>query len=141
MNAFLSARTAFGFEYLISFRAEHSNAEISQESEIDKIDPKIKRIRSQRFKGGEISEYGFSNFPETGRISGPEVGDGTKPDVPTTARQNQKKQENFKNIQATTVTNRFNLSPLPPFPHWIQQFNIQASVSKIVTSESPENSQ
>ena len=27
MNAFLRARTAFGFEYLISFRAEHSNAD------------------------------------------------------------------------------------------------------------------
>ena len=27
MNAFLHARTAFGFEYLISFRAEHSDAD------------------------------------------------------------------------------------------------------------------
>ena len=26
-NAFLRARTAFGFEYLISFRAEHSDAD------------------------------------------------------------------------------------------------------------------
>ena len=26
MNAFLRARTAFGFEHLISFRAEHSDA-------------------------------------------------------------------------------------------------------------------
>ena len=26
MNAFLRARTPFGFEYLISFRAEHSDA-------------------------------------------------------------------------------------------------------------------
>ena len=64
MNVFLRARTTFGFEYLISFCAEHSNAEISGESEIDEIDPKIKRILSQRFKGGEISEHGFSNFPE-----------------------------------------------------------------------------
>ena len=56
MNAFLRARTAFGFEYLISFRAEHSDAEMSRESEID---PKIKRIWSRRFKGGEISEYGL----------------------------------------------------------------------------------
>ena len=32
MNAFLHARTAFGFEYLISFRAEHSDDEILQES-------------------------------------------------------------------------------------------------------------
>ena len=64
MNAFLRARTAFGFEYLISFLAEHSGAQISRESEIDEIDPKIKRILSRRFKGGEISEHGFSNFPE-----------------------------------------------------------------------------
>ena len=27
MNAFLRARTPFGFEYLISFRAEHSDAD------------------------------------------------------------------------------------------------------------------
>ena len=27
MNAFLRARTAFGFEYLISLRAEHSGAD------------------------------------------------------------------------------------------------------------------
>ena len=27
MNAFLRARTAFGFEYLISFRAAHSDAD------------------------------------------------------------------------------------------------------------------
>ncbi|MCV6575518.1 MAG: hypothetical protein OIF58_07260 [Cohaesibacter sp.] len=64
MNAFLRARTAFGFEYLISFRAEHSNAQISRESEIDKINPKIKRISSQRFKGGELKEHSFSDFPE-----------------------------------------------------------------------------
>ena len=27
LNAFLRARTAFGFEYLISFRAEHSDTD------------------------------------------------------------------------------------------------------------------
>ena len=64
MNPFLRARTAFGFEYLISFRAEHSDAQTSRESEINQIDPKIKRISSRRLKGGEISEHGFSNFPE-----------------------------------------------------------------------------
>ena len=58
------SRTAFGFEYKISFRAEHNDAEISRECDIDEIDPKIKRISSRRFKGGEISEHGFSNFPE-----------------------------------------------------------------------------
>ena len=31
------------------------------------------------------------SFPKTGRISGPEVGDGAKPDVPPTDRQNEKK--------------------------------------------------
>ena len=63
MNAFLRAWTAFGLEYLISFHAEHSDAERSRESEIDGIDPKIRRTLSRRFKGGEISEHGFSNFP------------------------------------------------------------------------------
>ena len=62
--AFLRARTAFGFEYLVSFGAEHSDAEISRESEIDEINAKIKRISSRRFKGGEISEHGFSTFSE-----------------------------------------------------------------------------
>ena len=56
MNAFLPAGTAFGFEYVLSFCAEHSDAEITWESEID---PKIKRIWSRRFKRGEISEYGL----------------------------------------------------------------------------------
>ena len=37
-------------------------------------------------------------FPQTGRISGREVGDGAKPDVPTTDRQNEKKQEIFKHF-------------------------------------------
>ena len=32
-------------------------------------------------------------FPRTGRISGPEVGDGAKPDVPTTDRENEKKKQ------------------------------------------------
>ena len=34
-------------------------------------------------------------FPRTGRISGLEVGDGAKPDVPTTDRQNENK-DNIK---------------------------------------------
>ena len=55
MNAFLRARTAFGFEYLISFRAEHSDVEILRES---------KDLLSPRFKVGEISEHDFSNFPK-----------------------------------------------------------------------------
>ena len=36
------------------------------------------------------------SFPKTGRISGPEVGDGAKPDVPTTDRQNEKNTRNFQ---------------------------------------------
>ena len=73
-------------------------------------------------------------FPKTGRISGPEVGDGAKPDVPTTDRQNEKKQEIFKNFQATTC----NESLQSPFPS-LTGFNIQASVMKIVTSERRES--
>ena len=66
MNASLRARTEFGFEYLISFRAEHSDAEILRESkdffsEIDEIEA---RKSSRRFKVGEISENDFSSFPE-----------------------------------------------------------------------------
>ena len=67
MNAFLRARTRFGFEYLISFRAEHSDAEISRESDID---PKIKRRWSRRFKGGEISEYGLKFSPKLAELVG-----------------------------------------------------------------------
>ena len=33
-------------------------------------------------------------FPGTGRISGPEVADGAKPDVPTTDVENEKKKQN-----------------------------------------------
>ena len=32
-------------------------------------------------------------FPRTGRISGPEVADGAKPDVPTTDLENEKKKK------------------------------------------------
>ena len=42
-------------------------------------------------------------FPRTGRISGPEVGDGTKPDVPTTDRQNEKKQLVFYEVVVVHV--------------------------------------
>ena len=41
LNAFLCARTAFGFEYLISFRAEHSDA-----------DREITRIEGLLFRNG-----------------------------------------------------------------------------------------
>ena len=45
----------------------------------------------RRFKVGEINEHISQIFPKTGRISGPEVGDGAKLDVPTTDGQNGKK--------------------------------------------------
>ena len=51
------------------------------------------RKSSRRFKVGEISEYISQIFPKTGRIRGPEVGDGAKPDVPTTDQQNEKKKK------------------------------------------------
>ena len=46
MNAFLRARTAFGFEYLISLRAEHSDAD----SDMTGIELLIFR---NRLNGGE----------------------------------------------------------------------------------------
>ena len=46
MNAFLRARTAFGFEYLISFRAEHSDAD----REITGIE---ELLLGNRLNGGE----------------------------------------------------------------------------------------
>ena len=61
---------------------------------------------------------------ELKKINGPEVADGAKPDVPTTDRQNEKKQEIFKNFQSTTVTNRFNIILLS-LPHWIQHTRIR----------------
>ena len=73
-------------------------------------------------------------FPKTGRISGPEVGDGAKPDVPTTDRQNEKNQEIFKTFQAMTCNETLQ-SPSPS----LTGFNIQASVMKIVTSERRES--
>ena len=48
---------------------------------------------SWRFKFGEISEHDSQIFRRTWRISGPEVADGAKPDVPTTDRQNEKKKK------------------------------------------------
>ena len=113
MNAFLRSRTAFGFEYLISFRAEHSDAEISRESEIDEIDPKIKRISSRRFKRGEISEYGLKFSRKLAELVGRKLGMGPNRMFQQLTDKTKKKKEIFKNFQATTVTNRFNL-PLPP---------------------------
>ena len=67
MNAFQRGRTAFGFEYLISFRAEHNDAD----TDITGIEVLLFRNRlnggeklSRRFKVGEISEHDCSNFPQ-----------------------------------------------------------------------------
>ena len=52
------------------------------------------RKSSRRFKVGEISEHDCSNFSQNWRISGPEVADGMKLDVPTTDVENEKKNQN-----------------------------------------------
>ena len=41
-------------------------------------------------------------FPRTGRISGPEVGHGAKPDVPTTDRENEKKKNTLYFMKRST---------------------------------------
>ena len=67
INAFLRARTTFGFEYLISFRAEHSDADKAIKESKDffsEIDEMEVRKSSRIFKVGEISEHDLSNFPE-----------------------------------------------------------------------------
>ena len=80
MNAFLRARTAFGFEYLICFRAEHNDAD----RDITGIEGLLFR---NRLNGGEkiVSKI---------QSSGPEVADGAKPDVPTTDVETKKKKKN-----------------------------------------------
>ena len=76
-------------------------------------------------------------FPKTGRISGPEVGDGAKPDVPTTDRQyGEKRARNFQKFSSDDCNESLQSSPPS-----LTGFNIQASVTKIVTSESRESPQ
>ena len=65
MNAYLRARTAFGFEYLISFRAEHSDAD----RDITGIEGLFFQNRPNRGEVNTISQI----FPKTGRINGSEV--------------------------------------------------------------------
>ena len=57
---------------------------------------------SWRFKFGEISEHDSQIFRRTWRISGPEVADGAKPDVPTTDRQNEKKKNTVHFMKRST---------------------------------------
>ena len=79
MNAFLRNRRAFGLKYLISFRAEHSDADrditgikgLLFRNRLNGGEKVILKIQSWR-KVNTISQI----FPKSGRISGPEVGDG-----------------------------------------------------------------
>ena len=67
-------------------------------------------------------------FPKTGRISGREVGDGAKPDVPTTDRQNEKKTRNFQKFSSDDGNESLQYNPpliLPSLPHWIQHTRIR----------------
>ena len=98
MNAFLRARTAFGFEYLISLRAEHSDAEISRESEINEIDPKIKRIWSRRFKGGKIREYGLKFSRKLAELVGRKLEMAPNRMFQQLTDKTKKNQEIFKNF-------------------------------------------
>ena len=82
---------------------------------------KIKRKSSQRFKVDEISEHDFSNFPENWQNKW--AGSWTWCQTGSSNNLPRKKQEIFKNFQATTVTNRFN--PLLSLPHWIQHTRIR----------------
>ena len=91
MYAFLRARRAFGIEYLIVNLASALNTVMLRYYRnwrldfFSKIDTKNKeKIVSLRFKVREISNMIPQIFPRTGRISGPDVGDGAKPEVPTT---------------------------------------------------------
>ena len=73
-------------------------------------------------------------FFRTGRISGPEVADGAKPDVPTTDVENEKKQGNFQKFSSDDGNESLQSSSPS-----LTGFNIQASVANIVTSESRES--
>ena len=54
-------------------------------------------------------------LPKTGRISGPEVADGAKPDVPTTDRQNEKKKKHRPFYEAVDAHARRRLKKRRPF--------------------------
>ena len=64
---------------------------------------------SWRFKFGEISEHDAQIFCRTWRISGPEVADGAKPDVPTTDRQNEKKKKHRPFYEAVDARRRLKI--------------------------------
>ena len=54
-------------------------------------------------------------LPKTGRISGPEVGDGAKQDVPTTDRQSEKETRNFQKFLSDDGNESLQYNPpLPP---------------------------
>ena len=90
---------------------------------------------SWRFKFGEISEHDSQIFRRTWRISGPELADVAKPDIPTTDRQNEKKKtRNFQKFSRDDGNESLQSSSPSR-----TGFNIQASVTNIVTSESRES--
>ena len=90
---------------------------------------------SRRFKGGEISEYGLKFSRKLAELVGRKLEMAPNRMFQQLTDKTKKKQEIFKNFQATTVTNRCN----PPLPPSLTGFNIQASVTKIVTSGSRES--
>ena len=54
-------------------------------------------------------------FPRTGRISGPEVADGAKPDVPTTDVENEKKKHRvFYEAVDAHARRRLTMAGCPP---------------------------
>ena len=82
------------------------------------------RKSSRRFKVGEISEHDCSNFSQNWRISGPEVADGAKPDVPTTDVENEKNTRNFQKFSSDDGNESLQSSS-PSLPHWIQHTGIR----------------
>ena len=62
---------------------------------------KSSRILASRILAKQVSTIS-QIFPKTGRISGPEVGDGAISDVPTTDRQNEKKKNTVHFMKRST---------------------------------------
>ena len=75
MNAFLRARTAFGFEYLISFRAEHSDADgditgiegVLFRNRLNRGEKIISRIQSWRNKWTRFLKFSWELAELVGR--------------------------------------------------------------------------
>ena len=78
---------------------------------------------SRRFKGGEISEYGLKFSRKLAELVGQKLEMAPNRMFQQLTDKTKKKQEIFKNFQATTVTKRFNIILLS-LPHWIQHTRI-----------------